>query len=75
MAEKPEIIILNESFTELTVENLYDTISSRRDYEKPAIIFIAEENSIVRASKKADLFLYQPVDTAKLVDFIRTYTE
>ena len=67
MAEKPEIIILNESFTEL--------ISSRRDYEKPAIIFIAEENSIVRASKKADLFLYQPVDTAKLVDFIRTYTE
>ena len=75
MAEKPEIIILNESFTELTVENLYDTISSRRDYEKPAIIFMAEENSIVRASKKADLFLYQPVDTAKLVDFIRTYTE
>ncbi|MBQ3319933.1 MAG: helix-turn-helix domain-containing protein, partial [Spirochaetia bacterium] len=27
MAEKPEIIILSESFSELTVENLYDTIS------------------------------------------------
>lgn len=73
MAEKPEIIILNESFGELTVENLYDTISSRRDYEKPAIIFIAEENSTVRESKKADLFLHQPVDLEKLVEFIRSY--
>ncbi len=73
MAEKPEIIILNESFGELTVENLYDTISSRRDYEKPAIIFIAEENSTVRESKKADLFLHQPVDIEKLVEFIRSY--
>ena len=70
MAEKPEIIILTESFSELTVENLYDTISSRRDYEKPAIIFIAEENSTARESKKADLFLHQPVDIEKLVEFI-----
>ena len=74
MAEKPEIIILSESFSELTVENLYDTISSRRDYEKPAIIFIAEENSTVRESKKADLFLHQPVEIEKLVEFIRTYS-
>lgn len=73
MAEKPEIIILSESFQDITVENLYDTISSRRDYEKPAIIFIAEENSTVRESKKADLFLHQPVDLEKLVEFIRSY--
>ena len=73
MAEKLEIIILSESFQDLTVENLYDTISSRRDYEKPAIIFIAEENSTVRESKKADLFLHQPVDLEKLVEFIRSY--
>ncbi len=70
MAEKPEIIILSESFGELTVENLYDTISSRRDYEKPAIIFIADENSTARESKKADLFLHQPVDMEKLAEFI-----
>ena len=70
MAEKPEIIILSESFAELTVENLYDTISSRRDYEMPAIIFIAEENSQVRESKKASLFLHQPVEIEKLVEFI-----
>ena len=70
MAEKPEIIILTESFPELTVENLYDTISSRRDYEKPVIIFIAEENSTARESKKADLFLHQPVEVEKLVEFI-----
>ena len=70
MAEKPEIIILTESFSELTVENLYDTISSRRDYEMPAIIFIAEENSQVRESKKASLFLHQPVEIEKLVEFI-----
>ncbi|MBR0318509.1 MAG: helix-turn-helix domain-containing protein [Spirochaetia bacterium] len=74
MAEKPEIIILSESFSELTVENLYDTISSRRDYEKPAIIFIADENSTVRESKKADLFLHLPLDIEKLVEFIRTYS-
>ena len=74
MAEKPEIIILSESFSELTVENLYDTISSRRDYEKPAIIFIADENSTVRESKKADLFLHMPLDIEKLVEFIRTYS-
>lgn len=74
MAEKPEIIILSESFSELTVENLYDTISSRRDYEKPAIIFIADENSTVRESKKADLFLHMPLDMEKLVEFIRTYS-
>lgn len=74
MAEKPEIIILSESFSELTVENLYDTISSRRDYEKPAIIFIADENSTVRESKKADLFLHLPLDMEKLVEFIRTYS-
>ena len=73
MAEKPEIIILSESFGELTVENLYDTISSRRDYEKPAIIFIAEENSTVRESKKADLFLHRPVDIKKLVEFINDF--
>ena len=72
MAEKPEIIILTESFPELTVENLYDTISSRRDYEKPMIIFIAEENSAVRESRKADLFMHQPVDLDKLVEFIRS---
>ncbi len=72
MAEKPEIIILSESFSELTIENLYDTISSRRDYEKPAIIFIAEENSTARESRKADLFLHQPVDIEKLVEFIRS---
>ncbi|MBO7430489.1 MAG: helix-turn-helix domain-containing protein [Spirochaetia bacterium] len=72
MAEKPEVIILSESFKELTVENLYDTISSRRDYEKPAIIFIAEENSTAKESKKADLFLYQPVDIDRLVEFIRS---
>ena len=71
MAEKPEIIILSESFHDLTVENLYDTISSRRDYEKPAIIFIAEENSTARESRKADLFLHQPVDLDKLLEFIR----
>lgn len=71
MAEKPEIIILSESFHDLTVENLYDTISSRRDYEKPAIIFIAEENSTARESRKADLFLHQPVDIDKLLEFIR----
>ena len=70
MAEKPEIIILTESFPELTVENLYDTISSRRDYEKPVIIFIAEENSTARESKKANLFLHQPVEVEKLVEFI-----
>ena len=70
MAEKPDIIILTESFPELTVENLYDTISSRRDYEKPVIIFIAEENSTARESKKADLFLHQPVEVEKLVEFI-----
>ncbi|MBQ6905090.1 MAG: helix-turn-helix domain-containing protein [Spirochaetia bacterium] len=74
MAEKPEIIILSESFSELTVENMYDTISSRRDYEKPAIIFIADENSTVRESKKADLFLHMPLDMEKLVEFIRTYS-
>ncbi len=72
MAEKPEIIILTESFPELTVENLYDTISSRRDYEKPMIIFIAEEDSAVRESRKADLFMHQPVDLDKLVEFIRS---
>ena len=72
MAEKPEIIILSESFQDLTVENLYDTISSRRDYEKPAIIFIAQENSTARESSKADLFLYQPVDLDKLLEFIRS---
>ena len=70
MGEKPEIIILSENFAELTVENLYDTISSRRDYEMPAIIFIAEENSKVRESKKANLFLHQPVEIEKLVEFI-----
>ena len=73
MAEKPEIIILNESFSELSVENLYDTISSRRDYQKPAIIFIADEGSTVRESRKADLFLYQPVDMGRMIDFIRSY--
>ena len=72
MAEKPEIIILSESFRELTVENLYDTISSRRDYEKPVIIFIAEENSTAKESKKADLFLHRPVDIDRLVEFIRS---
>ena len=72
MAEKPEIIILSESFRELTVENLYDTISSRRDYEKPVIIFIAEENSTAKESKKVDLFLHQPVDIDRLVEFIRS---
>ena len=72
MAEKPEIIILTESFKELTVENLYDTISSRRDYEKPVIIFIAEENSTAKESRKADLFLRQPVELDKLVEFIRS---
>ena len=70
MAEKPEIIILSEAFGELTVENLYDTISSRRDYEKPSIIFIADENSTARESRKADLFLHQPVDMEKLAEFI-----
>ncbi|MBR4684416.1 MAG: helix-turn-helix domain-containing protein [Spirochaetia bacterium] len=70
MAEKPEIIILTESFPELTVENLYDTISSRRDYEKPVIIFIADENSTARESKKADLFLHQPVELEKLLEVI-----
>ena len=70
MAEKPEIIILSESFRELTVENLYDTISSRRDYEKPAIIFIADENSTARESRKADLFLRRPVDLDKLLEVI-----
>lgn len=70
MAEKPEIIILAESFPELTVENLYDTISSRRDYEKPAIIFIADENSTARESKKADLFLHRPIEIKKLMEFI-----
>ena len=73
MAEKPEIIILTEAFGELTVENLYDTISSRRDYEKPAIIFIAEENSTARESRKADLFLHQPVEIEKLVEFINGF--
>ena len=73
MAEKPEIIILTETFGELTVENLYDTISSRRDYEKPAIIFIADENSTVRESSKADLFLHQPVEIEKLVEFINGF--
>ena len=73
MAEKPEIIILTEAFGELTVENLYDTISSRRDYEKPAIIFIADENSTARESRKADLFLHQPVDIEKLVEFINGF--
>lgn len=73
MAEKPEIIILTEAFPELTVENLYDTISSRRDYEKPAIIFIADENSTVRESRKADLFLHQPVEIEKLVEFINGF--
>ena len=70
MAEKPEIIIWSESFRELTVENLYDTISSRRDYEKPAIIFIADENSTARESRKADLFLHRPVDLDKLLEVI-----
>ena len=73
MAEKPEIIILTEAFPELTVENLYDTISSRRDYEKPAIIFIADENSTARESRKADLFLHQPVEIEKLVGFINGF--
>ena len=73
MAEKPEIIILTEPFPELTVENLYDTISSRRDYEKPAIIFIADENSTARESRKADLFLHQPVEIEKLVEFINGF--
>ena len=73
MAEKPEIIILTEAFPELTVENLYDTISSRRDYEKPAIIFIADENSTARESRKADLFLHQPVEIEKLVEFINGF--
>lgn len=73
MAEKPEIIILTEAFGELTVENLYDTISSRRDYEKPAIIFIADENSTARESRKADLFLHQPVEIEKLVGFINGF--
>ena len=73
MAEKPEIIILTEAFGELTVENLYDTISSRRDYEKPAIIFIADENSTARESRKADLFLHQPVEIDKLVEFINGF--
>ena len=73
MAEKPEIIILTEAFAELTVENLYDTISSRRDYEKPAIIFIADENSTARESRKADLFLHQPVEIEKLVEFINGF--
>ena len=73
MAEKPEIIILTEPFPELTVENLYDTISSRRDYEKPAIIFIADENSTARESRKADLFLHQPVEIEKLVGFINGF--
>lgn len=73
MAEKPEIIILTETFPELTVENLYDTISSRRDYEKPAIIFIADENSTARESRKADLFLHQPVEIEKLVEFINGF--
>lgn len=73
MAEKPEIIILTEAFGELTVENLYDTISSRRDYEKPAIIFIADENSTARESRKADLFLHQPVEIEKLVEFINGF--
>ena len=73
MAEKPEIIILTETFGELTVENLYDTISSRRDYEKPAIIFIADENSTARESRKADLFLHQPVEIEKLVEFINGF--
>ena len=73
MAEKPEIIILTESFQELSVENLYDTISSRRDYEKPVIIFIADENSTARESKKADLFMHQPVDLDKLVEVINGF--
>jgi PleD family two-component response regulator len=73
MAEKPEIIILTEAFPELTVENLYDTISSRRDYEKPAIIFIAAENSIVRESKKADLFLHRPIEIKRLLEFINGF--
>ena len=73
MAEKPEIIILTEAFPELTVENLYDTISSRRDYEKPAIIFIAAENSTVRESKKADLFLHQPIEIKRLLEFINGF--
>lgn len=73
MAEKPEIIILTEAFPELTVENLYDTISSRRDYEKPAIIFIADDNSTARESRKADLFLHQPVEIEKLVEFINGF--
>jgi len=73
MAEKPEIIILNESFSELTVDNLFDTISVRRDYEKPAIIFIAEMNSTIKESKKADLFLHKPIEMDKLVEFIRYY--
>ena len=73
MAEKPEIIRLTEAFPELTVENLYDTISSRRDYEKPAIIFIADENSTARESRKADLFLHQPVEIEKLVGFINGF--
>ncbi len=73
MAEKPEIIILTEAFPELTVENLYDTISSRRDYEKPAIIFIANENSTVRESKKADLFLHRPIEIKRLLEFINGF--
>ena len=73
MAEKPEIIILTEAFPELTVENLYDTISSRRDYEKPAIIFIAKENSTVRESRKADLFLHQPIEIKRLLEFINGF--
>ena len=73
MAEKPEIIILTEAFPELTVENLYDTISSRRDYEKPAIIFIANENSTVRESKKADMFLHRPIEIKRLLEFINGF--
>ena len=73
MAEKPEIIILTEAFPELTVENLYDTISSRRDYEKPAIIFIANENSTVRESRKADLFLHRPIEIKRLLEFINGF--
>lgn len=73
MTEKPEIIILNESFAEITVENLYDTISSRRDYEKPAIIFITEMNSSIRESRRADLMLRKPLETERLVEFIRHF--
>ncbi|MCQ2603473.1 MAG: helix-turn-helix domain-containing protein [Spirochaetia bacterium] len=73
MSEKPEVIILSETFSEITVENLYNTISTRRDYEKPAIVFITEMNSTVKDVRKADLVLQKPLDSEKLINFIRYY--